>query len=197
MSNTIQNINDITPLKDNQSGAEDEVQAEYLEGKKFLERNETSQAAASFHNALMGYEERNDENGVANAVNQLGNVCFLREDYDKALEHYGRAEEICRKHKDPLSLLLLTYQIVEVFRKKGEYKEAISRCLDMLDFYQANNNPKGTVELLERIAEIYIESGDREAAADAYKTISSIHKNYNHTRMADDFLQKANELMNG
>lgn len=174
--------------------AKDSVQAEYLEGKALLERGETSLAAVSLHNALLGFEERKDDNGIANASNQLGNACFQRQEYEKALEHYLRAEEICRKLGDPLSVLALSRQMAESYAKAGQFKEAIDRCLDILDLYQANNNPKGTVEIVEKMAEIYIESGDMGKAADAYRTIASIHKNFKHEKIAERYLDKAQEV---
>lgn len=195
MSNQIQNINEITPLqKDGKTDSADPVQAEYLEGKGLLERNETGMAAVALHNALIGYEERGDDNGIANASNQLGNVCLQRKEFDKAIGHFKRAEEICEKLGDPISLLALSKQMIVAYTEAGQYKEAASRCLHILELYQANNNPKGTVETLEDMAEIYIKAGDNGKASDAYRTIASIHKNFKHEKMAKDFLKKAEEL---
>jgi len=195
VSNSMQNINEISPMSEqNVSDIKDEVKKEYLEGKSLLERGEIARAAASLHNAFVGFEEKNDEGGMANALNQLGLACFKKEEYDTALEHFMRAEEICRKLNDPLSVLALSRHIVEVQWKKGNVSEAINRCLEMLDFYQANNNPKGTVELLEYMADIYIDAGDHGKAADAYKTIASIHRNFKHDKIAERFLEKAAEI---
>ncbi|HKJ66067.1 MAG TPA: tetratricopeptide repeat protein [Desulfopila sp.] len=196
MSNNIQNINDISPM----SGSVDEqvvndpVQAEYQQGKKYLQQGDTAQAAVALHNALIGFEEQNDQNGIANASNQLGNACVQRREYEKALDHYLRAEEICRQLGDPLSLMALSKQFVLVYTELGQYKEAVARCLDLLDRYRANNNPQGTVDVLEKMAGIYIQSGDTDKAADVYRTIASIHKNFRHEKMAESFLQKAEEL---
>ncbi len=199
MSNSIQNANDIAPIQDEKKsgGEKDPVQAEYLEGKGLLERNETGLAAVALHNALIGFEERNDENGIANASNQLGSVCLQRKEYEKAITHFERAEQICEKLGDPLSLLALSQQFVVAYTESGLYKEAISRCLQILDLYHANNNPKGTVEILEKMAEIYTKSGESGKAADTFRTIASIHKNYKHDKIAESFLERAVELEKG
>ncbi len=196
MRNNIQNINDITPMA---ASADDQVitdpvQAEYHQGKKYLEQGDTGQAAVALHNALIGFEERNDQSGIANASNQLGNACVQRREYEKALDHYRRAEKICRELGDPLSLTALSRQFVLVYTELGQYKEAVACCLDLLEGYRVNNNPQGTVEVLEKMAGIYVQSGDTDKAADAYRTIASIHKNFRHERMAAGFLQKAEEL---
>lgn len=199
MSNSIQNANDIEPIQDKKKAGEekDPVKAEYLEGKGLLERNETGLAAVALHNALIGYEERNDENGIANASNQLGNVCIQRKEYEKAISHFERAEQICEELGDPLSLLALSRQFVIAYTESGMYKEAISRCLQILDLYHANNNPKGAVEILEKMAEIYIKSGENGKAADSLRTIASIHKNFKHDKIAESFLERAVELEKG
>ncbi|MEE4241561.1 MAG: tetratricopeptide repeat protein [Desulfopila sp.] len=201
MSNSasLQNINDISPLKgkNGESGVKDPAQVEYEQGKALLERNETGPAAVALHNALLGFEESKNESGIANASNQLGNVCLKRGEYSKALSHFEKAEEICRKLGDPMSLVALAKQFILVYMETEQYKEAVKRCLDLLEIYQANNDPKGTVSILERMAEIYLKSGNTSKAADTYRTIASIHKNFKHRKTAFEFLEKAKELENG
>ncbi len=201
MSNptSLQNINDITPLADNNGGgrAKEAAQVEYEHGKALLERNETGAAAVALHNALLGFEESKNDNGMANAANQLGNVCLKRGEYQKALAHFEKAEEICRRLGDPMSLVALAKQFILVYTETEQYKEAIKRCLDLLEVYQANNDPNGTVNILESMAGIYIKSGDTAKAADVYRTIASIHKNFKHRKTAVEFLEKAAELEAG
>lgn len=196
MSNKIQNLNEIAPIQESpgDSKTKDPVQADYMEGKGQLERGQAGMAAVSLHNALVGYEERQDENGIANACNQLGLACLQRKEFDKAISHFQRAEEICEKLGDPLSLLALSKQLIVAYSDAGQYKEAISRCMHVLDLYRANNNPKGTVEILETIAEIYLQVGEKGKAADTLKTVASIHRNFRHEKIADAYLEKAAEL---
>ncbi len=196
MSNTIQNINEISPMAEgqNKAAATDPVQAEYEQGKTLLERNETGPAAVALHNALLGFEENDNDNGIANASNQLGKVCVQRGEYEKALKHFQRAEEICRKLQDPLSLAALSRQFILVYTETERYKEAISRCLDLIELYQRNNDPKGTVEIIENMADIYVRSGELAKAADAYRTIASIHRNFKHEKTAGQYIDKAEEL---
>lgn len=195
MSEKIQNINEITPMGSNsQEVADTPVQTDYNQGKALLERGETAAAAVALHNALIGFEEKNDEKGMANALSQLGLACIQRGDTDKALAHFQRAEEICRGLGDPMSLIWLAKQFVVVYTSAEQYKEAINRCLDLLDHYKANNDPKGSVEILEKIAEIYLQSGEKAKAADVYTTIASIHRNFKHTKIAESYLEKAEKL---
>lgn len=196
MSKTVQPIQTIAPMQDGRKPEVpvDPVQADYNKGKEFLQKNELSQAAVAFHNALIGYQEKGDQQGIANASNQMGHVCLARGEYDHALAHYNRAWEICDKLDDPMSMLALSKQFILVYRGQGQFKKAITVCLDLLDKYHGNNDPQGTVNVLEQMAEIYIKAGDKEKAADTYRTVASIHANFKHKNIAEGYLQKAREI---
>ncbi len=172
----------------------DPLQAEYEEGKKFLENGEFGQAAVALHNALLGFQEKEDETGVANASNQLGHVCLARSDYASAFNHYQKALSICEKCNDRMSVLAVLKKIVEVHQGLEQYDQAIKICLEILDHYHDNRDPQGTVETMEKMAEVYLQMDDKEKAADTYRTIASIHKNFKHQNIAAGFLKKADEL---
>jgi tetratricopeptide (TPR) repeat protein len=194
-SNTIQPIDSIGPVdKDKTKKETDSVKIEYNEGKKYYENESYGQAAVALHNALVGFEERKDESGIANASNQLGHVCLARKEFESALTHYQRAFEICDKANDRMSVLAVMHKMVEAHKELGNHLQAVKICLDMLDYYQDNRDPQGTVDTLEKMAQIYIDQGEKSKAADAYRTISSIHKNFKHENIAGQFLEKAAAL---
>ena len=70
----------------------DPAKADYKAGREFLAKGEYAQAAMALHNALHGFEEQGDEQGVANAADRLGDVCLAREEYRLALDHFQRAQ---------------------------------------------------------------------------------------------------------
>lgn len=148
----------------------------------------------AFHNALRAFEEKNNQDGIANASNQLGNVCLAKGEFEKALQYFQRTWEICDRFDDPMSLLALSKQLVSVYRGLGDRKKALETCLDMLETYHLNNNPQGTVETMESIVEIYLDQGEKKKAADTFRTIASIHANYNHKTIAESYMNKAREL---
>lgn len=195
MSEKVQSLDSIGPISGSgAAGSSDPVAQEYEEGKKYLENQQYGQAAVALHNALIGFEERDDENGIANASNQLGHLCLARNEFDNALKHYQRALAICDKSNDRMSILAVQAKLVAVHRGKKDFDKAIERSLDILDLYQDNRDPGGSVATLEEIAEIYIEAGKLEKAADAYKTIGSIHKNFKHDNIAAKYMAKAARL---
>jgi tetratricopeptide (TPR) repeat protein len=196
MSTPIQNLNSIAPAEAAADNDKELSQAatDYEEGRGYVERGEAALAAVSLHNALLGFEEEKNQEGIANASNQLGHACLIREEYDKALIHYQRAWDICEALDDQTSLLALAKQLVQVQKGLKEYRKAIDLCLYLLDNYQRNNDPQGTVDSLELMAGVYVASGEPEKAADAYTTVASIHANFKHDSIAESFRQKAAAL---
>lgn len=195
MSDKVQSLDSIGPMSGTAAdSSSDPVQKEYEEGKKYLENQQYGQAAVALHNALIGFEEKDDENGVANASNQLGNLCLARNEFENALKHYQRALTICDKSNDRMSILAVQTQIVAVHRGMKDFDKAIELSLDILDLYQDNRDPQGSVQTLEEMAAIYIEAERPEKAADAYRTIGAIHKNFKHHNIAEKYMAKATQL---
>jgi tetratricopeptide (TPR) repeat protein len=190
---TLQPIQNIAPVEQKKKST-DPAQAQYEEGKELLEKKELAQAALAFHNALLAFEEKDDQNGIANASNQLAHVCLQRLDFEKALNHYQRAWDICEKQNDAMSLVALSNKLIAVYQGLKRYPEAIKICLDLLDSYNRDNNPKGVVETLERMVAVYLDAGEKAKAADSYRTIASIHAKYKHKSIAESFLEKAQAL---
>ena len=192
----VQDIHSIQPManSDTAKKAKDPVLQEYEEGKKYLANNEFGQAAVSLHNALLGYEEKADKKGIANASNQLGIVCLRRKDYKQAEKHFLRCLDLCNEMNDAVSVVSVKKQLIELYQNSGQFDMAIDQCMSLFDWYTANNDPQGTVYILEVMAEIYQEKDEPAKSADAYRTIASIHKNFKHLTIADRYLAKAAAL---
>jgi tetratricopeptide (TPR) repeat protein len=125
----------------------------------------------------------------------LGQVCFGRQEYASALSHYQQALSICEKCNDRMSVLAVLQKIVQAHKALEQYDTAIEVCLQILDHYHDNRDPQGTVETLEEIADLYLRLDKNEKAADTYRTIASIHKNFRHENIAAGFMKKAAQLM--
>ncbi len=200
VSNNIQPFSSLGPMvKDNVSDEQtiDPARKDYIEGRKFFSNGDYSQAALAFHNALRGFEEQGDEQGVANAADRLGDTCLAREEYAMALANYQRASVICEKEDDSFSQLALNKKMAVAYRKLGDREKALELLYDMLEHYRLTQNPKGAVEILIVIAEIYSEQGDKIKAADAYRSVASIHARFKHSRLAEEFNQQATALEQG
>ncbi len=176
---------------------EDPVQADYEKGKELRQAGDEAQAASYFHNALIGFEQKDDDKGVANASAQLGDICADREEHEKAIAHYQRAYEICDRENDRHSLVALLKKMLPSRKALNHYDETIKIYLNVIDIYSGYNNPAGTVASMEELADFYLEIGERQKSADTYRTIASIHKNFSHTLQAKEFAAKAAKVEQG
>jgi tetratricopeptide (TPR) repeat protein len=171
--------------------AEDPARADYNKGKELRAAGDEAQAASFFHNALVGFEQNGDDQGVANASDQLGDICAARQNHEKAIAHYQRAYTICDKENDMFSLIALQKKMGAAQRALKQYDKAVNIYLNVIDIYAGYNNPAGTVNVMEELAKLYLEMGERQKSADTYRTIASIHKNFKHNRQAQEFMDKA------
>ncbi len=168
---------------------------DYNEGIDYLKNKEQAMAANAFHNALKGWEEEGDLHGVANASDQLGDICAERGDYDKALIHYDRAYKICTDDFDRYSLFGLEKKKAAIFVKMERYDEALDLYWDIFDEYSGNRDPRGVVETLEIMADIFIKTGDKSKAAECYQMIAKTHRNFKHSAEAAEYEAKAAEVV--
>ncbi len=175
----------------------DPVQVEYEKGKELRQSGDDAQAASYFHNALISFEQNGNENGVANASDQLGDICAERQEHEKAIAHYQRAYDICDKEYDSFSLIALQKKMAVSRKGLKQYDEAIKIYLNVIDTYSGYNNPAGTVATMEELAEFYLEIGERQKSADTYRTIASIHKNFSHAILTKEFMDKAAQVDQG
>lgn len=172
-----------------------QARLDYEEGLEFLKKGETAQAANMLHNALIGFEQDQDINGMANAMDKLGDICAERREFAKALQHYDRVIAICQDQGDSISVFSLDKKKAKLHADCGKHVDSINMYLDIIDQYSAMRNPKGTVETLETLAAVYIDAGNLEKAADCFRTAAAIHTNYKHKRHAEALNKKAEELL--
>lgn len=198
MSENLQPIGSLNPQEHEQKKEDpslnDPAKMDYKAGREFFDQGELAQAAMAYHNALCAFDEQGDEQGVANCCYRLGDVCIAKEEYQMAMEHFQRAFEICEKEHDIFSMVSLNRKKAGVYRRMGELDKALALLFDIFDHYSQLRDPKGTVEILEVISEVYMDKGESTKAADTLKTIAGIHKNFKHTRLAKEFEERANSL---
>jgi tetratricopeptide (TPR) repeat protein len=182
------------PVKKEDEALKDPAKADYKAGREFFTQGDYTQAAYALHNALKGFEEQGNEQGVANASDRLGDVCVAKEEYTMALDNFQRAFDICAKEDDIFSLVMLNKKIAGVYKRLGELDKTLDILFDVFDHYSELRDPKGTVEILEVIAEVYTEQGLFEKAADTLRTIAGIHANFKHSKLARQFEERASQL---
>lgn len=187
------------PKKNIETGQETEeplepAQEDYRKGKELRAAGDDMQAVSFFHNALIGFEQKGDDKGVANASDQLGDICASMDEHEKAVSHYQRSYEICQRQKDMFSLVALHKKMAVAKKALGQNDEAVKDYLNVIDIYAGYNNPAGTVATMEELAQLYLEMGERQKSAETFRTIASIHENFKHTLQAREFMDKAAQI---
>ncbi|NOX25526.1 MAG: tetratricopeptide repeat protein [Deltaproteobacteria bacterium] len=172
-----------------------QAQLDYEQGMSFLNDKEETQAAAAFHNAIVGFEQDKDEKGIANAAVRLADICFKKHDFVKAMNFCGRAYDICSAGDDTFSLICIKETQAKIYSQWGKYKEAVRLYIELVADYNDTRNPQGAVNSLETLAELYLKGKEKDKAADCYKTIASIHKSFKHVTYYGRYLKKAESLL--
>ncbi|MCW5207866.1 hypothetical protein VU10_04955 [Desulfobulbus sp. US1] len=105
MSTSIQPLSSIGPADPEKAREEelkkDPAKRDYLEGREQFKKGDHSMAAMSFHNALKAFEEKGDEQGVANASDRLGDVCLEKKILQQPWSIIGGPMPSARKKKTP------------------------------------------------------------------------------------------------
>ena len=81
----LSSLGPVTPADDHDDLTNDPAKKDYLEGRQLYGKGEYAQAALAFHNALRGFEEKGDDQGIANAADRLGDACLARDEYAMAI----------------------------------------------------------------------------------------------------------------
>ena len=187
----------LTESEETTEKEKDPAQVDYENGVEFLTNKNFSQAANAFHNALIGFEQSENKEGLANACDKLGDICSESEEFEKALEHYDKSYEICQSFDDFFSLNALRKKKATCFEGLGRHKDAINTYMDLLEIYQHLKDPASSVSCLLKIAEMYQELDEVRNAIDAYKTAAAVHSNFGHKLKAKELHDKAADLENG
>ena len=104
----------------------------------FLDRGgHWSDFAASQRIALAAAERLGDVTAQAHVHRYLGRACFLRQDYDGALRHFGRAIELRRQLGDVISEAGINVDLCNVHERRGDLDAAVDCARRGLALYQS------------------------------------------------------------
>ncbi len=173
----------------------DPAKEEFDRGCQFLENHDLSQAANCFHNALLDYKERGDDKGIANASDKLADICLEHENFAQAIPHLEKAIAVCDKANDFLGITALRKKLARAYDGMGQYQKAIAIYHELLDTYRNFQDPGSAVRTLEAMSKNFQAQGNKEEAAAALRTAAAIHRSFKHTRHAQDFENRAEQIL--
>jgi signal transduction histidine kinase len=80
------------------------------------------------------------EKGEANALVNLGSICYLKNDFSKAIIYFNKAYELKTKLKDKVGAAGLMNNIGMINKLQGNYSEAIRSMLEALKIFEEIND---------------------------------------------------------
>src|SRR5207245_968918 len=150
-----------------------------LGGIRLHNEGRNSDAQALFERAYDLSLKLNDQDRLAEALFQLGDLALAECDFDRAAEKFGEAAAICRKRDYQAGIAKCTSYLAAVAISTGEYDRASS--------------------LLQRALEIHDKAGEKHNAAwDRFKLgqVAEGHGQYTQGRIEFEESQKAFQQMN-
>ncbi|MBW2737411.1 MAG: tetratricopeptide repeat protein [Deltaproteobacteria bacterium] len=172
----------------------DSATIDYEKGKEYLGIGDLGMAANAFHNAFIEHEQNNNQEGMANCDDRMGDVCMAKNEYEMAISQYKKSLEIIKKIEDIDSEISLRKKMAQCNRELAQFDKAIQIYLILFDLYSGMRNVKATVETIIALAEVYEANNDLGKAADAYRSVAAIHANFSHKNYAQKLLDKAEAI---
>lgn len=139
-------------------------------GRQLRKAGHDDKAKRALLTALWTYRKEPDLDQVNLAIilNELGNVCFCREEFAEAEMHYLQAAEILEETFDPehSSIAMVLDHLARLYLVQGDFKAAEAPCRRALKIKQKTLLPQDcdTLESMRMLALIDITLGKHEEA---------------------------------
>ncbi len=127
------------------------LKGSYEEARPYLEK------AASY------FEQIIDNQGIARAYGNLGNLYFRQGEYDMAKDYFSKSIHISRENglRSPAQIVS---NLGLIFMNQGDYTEGVKIQKEELDIAEKNNDLAGASTLWVNLGIVYFEKGDDNAA---------------------------------
>ena len=109
------------------------------------------------------YQKYNNERGLANISERLGDVLRNKNDFAAALTNYSKSMEICQRQEDQIGIANMNVKVGLTFLGKGDSENALDHLEKALTFYDSVDVPDKQAFVLAAIGQILL-SGDSEKA---------------------------------
>jgi tetratricopeptide (TPR) repeat protein len=138
-------------------------------------KTDLQRTRAIFEITLSIAERLNDQNRIANSLNDIGLVLKDQGDYEAALNYARRAAAIFEQMKDP-DLALPYNNMGIVFRLQGNYQEASDSYRKALRIYEAQGDKRSIAMAAFNLGNVYAGLGNQRLALEQYKRSLEISK---------------------
>ncbi len=122
-----------------------------------------AQAALSLAEAI-GYKL-----GIAQALDNIGTVAFVRGRYRTALAHYQKALTLKHELGDQRGIANTLANIAVVYRSEGKYADALDFHLQALRLFEQTGDQRGIANAYDNLAQMYQSQGEYDYALTYYQ----------------------------
>jgi tetratricopeptide (TPR) repeat protein len=143
-------------------------------GHCLIDLGRWDEAAVACQEAIVRFEELDDERGVATAKFQLGAVRVEQKRYAEALEIYVEAQGVFERLSEPGSIAATWHQIGAVHRKVRQFEQAERAYRQSLAIKVQQKNLDGEASTLYELGTLYDEMGRLEDAVTFYQQAADI-----------------------
>lgn len=151
-------------------------------GASYEKKSEYLKAMQYEQESLELYKLLNDEKGTAKSFENIGSIYEDLMQFDKAFEYFKKSYEIL-KGTSSFNEANVLNNIGDVYRKRGDYKTAISYT------YKA-------LELAQRLNDINLLESANKDLAKAYALLGNYQKAYQYRVTSEEFKEKSIESQN-
>jgi len=133
-------------------------------------------AIQSFESALEIYSELGRMEEMANVLEKLGDIYYLRRNFEKALRAYKACLDICENFEDEIGTCIIAEKIAYVLRDKGEYERCLPYFYRILEIAEKYRDPHRAGRALAGIGECCLKLNRFEQAKDALQLALKIFR---------------------
>ena len=190
------NLNDLIKFIENKikiyffEKKKEEIISNYFfnSGKWFEAQHKLLEALEDYNKALEIAEQLGDLSGKATHLNKIGNIYYMRGDYDKALKKCDEALKIDEQLGDLSGKANRLNTIATIHYTQGNYPEAMKRYQEALIIVEQLRNLASKSTLLNNIGNIYRAQGNFFMALKRYEEALHIAEKLGDVRRIPTYL---------
>ncbi len=129
----------------------------------------TSQSLKYAKEALIESKKLTYKIGMFSSLINIGNIHWIKAEYDSALTIYKRALDLAKEMEDNRSLAVASYNIAMLNTEIGNYADALKFYLQSLEYYKKLNDLSGIAETQNGIGTVYWNLKNYEKALSFFK----------------------------
>ncbi len=153
------------------------IQAKIQLGQSYTGTSDFNQAQVIFEECLDYGEELKDENAVALAMFNIGNIQLYKYQFELATDNYEKALTIVRKNNDKYQEAKILRNIGTIYYRKNNNSKAKEYYNESRLISALLEDKLGETESLFNLGSIFLEEMDFKAAMTSYKELYDIFDN--------------------